>query len=200
MYNAFVSSFIILESQAWNPLSWDNAPLMAVVGALWVIVMLRANATYWLGRAIAKGTSKTRLKEVMESKHYATAQRWLNRWGAPAVTVSFLTIGIQTMVNMGAGMLRMPLRRYLPAVAIGCVLWAFMYGTIGFIGFVAVEQLWAFSPALTIVLGVLLVGTIVGYIMVGRRDKRQVEATEAAAAESDSSAADVVVSDARATN
>lgn len=184
-----VLTFIPLESQAWNPLSWENAPLMAVVGALWVIVMLRANATYWLGRAIAAGTSKTRLGEVMESKHYATAQRWLNRWGAPAVTISFLTIGIQTMVNMGAGMMRMSQKRYLPAVAVGCILWAFMYGTIGFIGWVAVERLWAFSPALTIVVGLVIVALIVAYVRAGRRDKQQVDAEANQPLESDIPAA-----------
>lgn len=161
---------IPLEAQWWNPFSWDNAPLLAVVAGLWVIVMARANGTYWLGRAIANGTARTRARRMLESKHYRTAQRWLNRWGAPAVTVSFLTIGVQTMVNLGAGIMRMSLKRYLPAVAIGCVMWAFMYGTIGFIGWIAVVRLWEFSPLLTVLVGIALVAAVVLYVWAGRRD------------------------------
>ena len=47
------------------------------------------------------------------------------RWGAPVVTLSFLTVGIQTLVNLAAGVMRMPLRRYIPALTVGAILWAF---------------------------------------------------------------------------
>lgn len=167
-----------LEVQWWNPFSWDGAPLLAVVAGLWVIVMCRANATYWIGRAIASGTSRSRYRRLLESKHYATGQRWLDRWGAPAVTLSFLTVGIQTMVNLGAGLMRMSLRRYLPAVIVGCILWAFMYGTIGFIGWVAVAELWKRSPVIVVVLGVVLAASLAYYFTVGRRDRRAAAVAE----------------------
>lgn len=152
----------------FDPTTWD-APFAVVVSALFVIVMLRANGTYWLGRALAAGARRSRWERLLESKHYAAGAQWLNRWGAPAVSLSFLTIGIQTMVNLAAGVAQMPLRRYLPAVTVGCVLWAFMYGTVGFIGWLAVEALWGRSPALTLALVALAAAGIIWAL--ARRDR-----------------------------
>lgn len=159
----------------FEPTTWD-APLAVVVLALFVIVMLRANGTYWLGRALAAGARRSRWEKVLESRHYATGARWLNRWGAPAVSLSFLTIGIQTMVNLAAGVARMPLRRYLPAVIVGCVMWAFLYGTVGFIGWVAVGALWDRSPALTVAL-LALAAAGIGFALL-RSDRVQVGTAE----------------------
>lgn len=159
----------------FEPTTWD-APLAVVVLALFVIVMLRANGTYWLGRALAAGARRSRWEKVLESRHYATGARWLNRWGAPAVSLSFLTIGIQTMVNLAAGVARMPLRRYLPAVIVGCVMWAFLYGTVGFIGWVAVGALWDRSPALTVAL-LTLAAAGIGFALL-RSDRVQVGTAE----------------------
>lgn len=151
----------------FNPMTWD-APYLVIVAALFVIVMLRANATYWLGRGMTAGAQRTRLARLLETRHYANATRWLNRWGAPAISVSFLTVGVQTVINLAAGVTRMPLRRYLPAVTVGCVLWAFLYGTVGFIGWAAVVKLWNYSPALLIAVAVLAVAGLV--FAVARRD------------------------------
>jgi len=137
--------------RVFNPMSWD-APYFLIVAALFVIVMLRANGTYWLGRGMTAGAERTRFAKLLASGHYARACRWLARWGAPAISLSFLTIGIQTVINLAAGITRMPLRRYLPAVTVGCVLWAFLYGTVGFIGWAAVVRLWQFSPPLLVAL------------------------------------------------
>ena len=54
------------------------------------------------------------------------------RFGAPLVTLSFLTVGVQTLLNAAAGGLRMPLRRYTPAAIVGSLLWAGLYTTAGF--------------------------------------------------------------------
>lgn len=139
-----------------DPTTW-LAPFPVVMGALFVVVMLRANATYWLGRAIIAGTGRSRWSRLLDSRPYAVGANWIDRWGAPAVALSFLTVGVQTMVNLSAGVARMPLRRYLPSVAVGSVVWAFMYATVGFVGFIAVRRLWSISPPLTVGAGMLLV-------------------------------------------
>ena len=159
----------------FDPTTWE-APFAVVVIAMFCIVMARANGTYWLGRALAAGARRSRWEKVLESRHYATGARWLNRWGAPAVSLSFLTIGIQTMVNLAAGVARMPLRRYLPAVIVGCVMWAFLYGTVGFIGWVAVGALWDRSPALTVAL-LALAAAGIGFALL-RSDRVQVGTAE----------------------
>ena len=140
----------------FNPLTWD-APYLVVVAGLFVIVFLRANGTYWLGRGMTAGAQRTRLARLLESKHYANATRWLNRWGAPAISVSFLTVGIQTMINLAAGVTRMPLRRYIPATIVGSIMWAFVYGTVGFVSFVALQRLWTLSPVAVVAIGLVVV-------------------------------------------
>lgn len=148
----------------FNPMTWD-APYLVIVGALFVIVMLRANGTYWLGRLISRGAERTRARRLMESPGYARAVQRLNDWGAPVVAVSFLTIGFQTLVNLAAGATRMPLTRYLPAVTIGCVMWAFLYGTVGTAGWEVLALVWQRNPALAVFLGVLVVSALVVFIV-----------------------------------
>ena len=95
-----------------DPTQWD-LPFPLVVGALFCIVMARANGTYWMGRLVTRGAASTRARVLLESPGYQRATERLHRWGAPVVTLSFLTVGVQTMVNIAAGATRMPLRRYL---------------------------------------------------------------------------------------
>ena len=146
-----------------DPTTWQ-APFAVVVGALFVIVMLRANATYWLGRAIIAGTGRSRWARILDTRAYRVGSSWLNRWGAPAVALSFLTVGVQTMVNLSAGVTRMPLRRYLPSVTVGSVIWAFLYGTVGFAGFVAVQKMWQQNHLLTIA-GVALLVVVLAVVL-----------------------------------
>lgn len=118
-------------------------PFGIAFAALFVIVMLRANATYWLGRgALRGGKLSQKFAHHLEGPHMQRAQRFAARFGVVAVPLSFLTIGIQTAINFSAGFTLMPLRRYLPAVIVGCVLWALLYSTVGMVGWSAITALW----------------------------------------------------------
>ncbi|MGC3993560.1 MAG: VTT domain-containing protein [Propionicimonas sp.] len=151
-----------------DPTAW-NVPFPVVVGALFVIVMCRANGTYWLGRLGSAGARRTRLARLMDSPGYRSATARIDRYGAPVVAVSFLTIGFQTLANLAAGATGMKLRHYLPAVTIGSVAWALLYATLGTVGVDLFGDLWARSPALAIGLGVLVVGAIVGFVVLQHR-------------------------------
>jgi membrane protein DedA with SNARE-associated domain len=137
---------------------------------LFVIVMLRANATYWIGRGAAAGTRRWRRLEGEPSAGWARAQGLVHRWGPLAVVLCFLTVGVQTAVNATAGITRMPLRRYLPAVTLGSILWAALYASVG----LAAAQAWlsaaARSPVAATVVAVLLV---VGLLVLGVRRRAQ---------------------------
>lgn len=161
-----------------NPLTWD-APWAVVALALFGIVMLRANATYWLGRAIGTSAARwPRAQRLMSSTGYAKVVRWISRWGAPVVSVSFLTIGVQTMVNLAAGATGMKQRHYLPAVTVGCVLWALIYSTVGFVGFRAFSALHDRSPlAAWAVVGIAAVAFAAFVITRTKRERLQGSAT-----------------------
>lgn len=141
-----------------NPADWQ-LPFWWTVFAFFVIVMLRANGTYWIGRGIIAGTGRTRWRRALETKGYQSASALINRWGPPAITLSFLVIGLQTMTNLAAGVTRMPLRRYLPAVTVGCVIWALIYGTGGLISWALLVAAWRHNPVLTAI-GVVAVVTL----------------------------------------
>lgn len=121
----------------------QELPFAIAFGTLFLIVLLRANATYWLGRgALRGGKLSRRLAHRLEGPAMQRARALAARYGVVAVPLSFLTVGVQTAINFSAGFTVMPLRRYLPAVAAGCVLWALLYSTVGMVGWAAIATLW----------------------------------------------------------
>lgn len=129
---------------------------------LFVIVMLRSNGTYWAGRGLAAGGRKTKMQKYLNSPGVLRAEKLIARWGAPAVSVSFLTIGVQTAVNISAGLGRMPLRRYIPATVVGSIAWATIYATIGMAAFDATLAAVAGNPLALIALLVFAALAILG--------------------------------------
>ena len=146
----------------------DDWPFAASVAVLFVIVMMRANATYWAARGLRAGADRSRLARHLDGPAVVRAQGVVRRWGAPAVTVSFLTVGFQTAVNAAAGALRMPMPRYLPAVVVGSVVWAFLYATVGF----AVIDAWLRADGRWWIAGVVaavVAGLVIWRVLVSRR-------------------------------
>lgn len=151
------------------PTWFDGMPFGIAVAALFVIVLLRAQATYWIGRGVIAGALHTRLADKLTGPRTTRAITLLNKWGPPVVTVSFLTVGFQTVVNAAAGLIRMPWVRYTIAMVIGCVMWAFIYATIGFAAFDAAMALATHSPWLLVAVLVLVAAVIVGVVLARRR-------------------------------
>lgn len=151
-------------------------PYPVAVLTLFVVIMLRANATYWVGRAARRGANRTRLAKALQSPGFRRGERLIARWGAPIVTVSFLTIGIQTMINLAAGATRMPLRRYLPAMTLGGICWAFLYATFGFVTFAVWIRLYAVSPVAAILVLVVLLAALAAFVIYQVRHRDTEEA------------------------
>jgi membrane protein DedA with SNARE-associated domain len=158
---------------------WRGWPYPAAVAMLFVVAMLRAGATYALGRAAQTGARRTRIAKLMARPGFGRVQDMVARWGAPVVTLSFLTVGIQTLVNLVAGMTQMPLRRYVPALAAGSLLWGLLYATVGFAGVTAWWQLYLRSPLAAGVLLVVVVLGVTAYVVlqVRRHRSAQVESS-----------------------
>lgn len=157
-----------MDERWWNPMSWD-APFVAVAGALFAIVALRAGSTYLVGRLLRRGAERGGAARFVERPGFVHATDQLNQWGAPAVSLSFLTVGVQTMVNLAAGFTRMPLARYLPALIVGCIAWACLYATAGVVGFQAIVQLHRIHPALAWLLALAFVVVLASVVRSRRR-------------------------------
>ena len=150
---------------------------------LFVVVLLRAQATYWLARGAASGA----VLATGRQGFLGAMARWfdgpvprkgpamLDKWGIIIIPLCFLTVGIQTAVNAGAGLVRMRWSTYTIAMIPGCVLWALLYG----LGTLAV-----FAAAIRAVAGspwgwaglALIIALIGAKIVWGRRKRRAVDA------------------------
>ncbi|NLC98047.1 MAG: hypothetical protein GX678_03085 [Actinomycetales bacterium] len=131
--------------------------------ALFCIVFLRAGATYGLGRAVAAGI--VRRKRSGESTNVAIVH--INKWGPIAITASFLTVGVQSVVNFSAGLILMPVRRYLLGLIPGAAIWATVWLTVGLGAVVAVL---AGGPGVAIVVGLTIV-LVIGVVWRVRKTK-----------------------------
>lgn len=106
-------------------------PAWAVFVVLALGAYARGSVTYWLGRGARVGSERSRWRRM--PKHRSSAPPSAG-WGAsahPSVSIGFLTVGVQSAINFSAGVLRMPQRRFQPAVIIGALLWATLYTTVG---------------------------------------------------------------------
>jgi membrane protein DedA with SNARE-associated domain len=123
-----------------------DLPLAQAIVILFLGAFVRGNATYWVGRGVFGGVARTRFARHVQGPSMQRAERFMARWGVLAVPLSFLTIGVQTAVNLTAGVTRMPLVRYLPAVTVGAVMWGVLYATVGLAAFYAAAALAVRSP------------------------------------------------------
>lgn len=110
--------------------------------ALWLFFLLggmaRGNAMYAIGRGIAEGGRHSRFHSRFTGPRMESATRFVDRWGAIAVALSYLTVGFQSLVQVATGMARMSLWRFEPGALVGSMAWATIYTTIGF----AVWETW----------------------------------------------------------
>jgi len=156
----------------------EGLPFWWLVLALFAVVLCRAQATYWLARGAVAGASRSRWGRWLDSAAVRRGSVLLDRWGLPVVTLSFLTVGLQTIMNAAAGIARVPWWRYTLAMLPGCVAWAFIYATVGIALFWAVLATFAGSPWGVVVLVALVVAGGVGTWSVRRR-RRPTSSTSA---------------------
>ncbi|MHC0430372.1 DedA family protein [Streptomyces sp. O3] len=146
----------------------DRVVLTAAV--LYAIVLLRAGGTFAVGWLAGAGARRSRLAGRISSAKFQRVERAIQRWGAPVVAVSFLTVGFQTAANFLAGSMRMPLSRYLPALFVGGAAWALVYATVGLEVFEILAKLFAERTATGMaVTAALLLAAGCGAIYRGRR-------------------------------
>jgi membrane protein DedA with SNARE-associated domain len=141
---------------------YDDWPAAAAFAFLFGVAFCRGGATYAVARGL-RGLAARR-SSLVERPAVRRAEVVVRRYGAPAVTLCFLTVGVQTAVNAAAGSLRMPLTRYLPALGVGAVIWATVYVTIGI---AVLEAFWTGTSGrlLLVALAALLLAALVAAVV-----------------------------------
>lgn len=144
-----------------------NLPIeVAAYVFLVVVVHLRAGGTYALGRLARRAGDRSRLHGLLARPMARRSEQVVGRFGPPAVTASFLTVGFQSAMNLTAGFLRMPLRYYLPALSAGSLIWAAMYLSVG----LAVLRAWQADGSTAAVLAAaVLLAVVAGLAVLVRR-------------------------------
>ncbi len=156
---------------------------------LFCVVFPRAQGTYWLGRAAAAGVLhgagrdgwRGRLAGWFSGPVPLKGAALLDRWGLLIIPLCFLTVGIQTAVNAGSGVVRMKWRTYTLCMIPGCVAWALMYGAGMLAVWAAVLGAVAGSPWAWLVLAVLAAGIA---LTVRRRRRRSSGPADSGSADS----------------
>lgn len=141
----------------------SGAPLFTF---LFFVVFVRAQGTYWLGRLAAAGVLagkdhegvRGRLARWFNGPVPARGAHLLERWGLVIIPLCFLTVGIQTAVNAGSGVVRLKWRTYTLAMIPGCIAWSLMYGLGMMAVWMAVLGAVAGSPWAWALIAVVLIG------------------------------------------
>jgi membrane protein DedA with SNARE-associated domain len=136
--------------------------LVAAIGAT-----IGDNIAYAIGGAV--GTTRFRWMRVPRvSAAFARAQRALVQRGTPVILgARYIPVG-RVVVNMSAGALRYPWRRFLPISAVAGVTWAVYSATIGIVAGQWLEG----RPLLSAVIGVafaLVIGLVIDRLAAARR-------------------------------
>lgn len=135
---------------------WAQRPFAVAFALLWLVAMLRGQATYWLARGATRGAIRatgsgedgwrSRMHDWLDGDAQRRGRRVLERWGLPVVPLAYLTVGFQTVVLAAAGALRIDWTRFTLAQVPGAAAWAAIYATIGFAAWRALLGQAASSP------------------------------------------------------
>ncbi|MDR2373545.1 MAG: VTT domain-containing protein [Bifidobacteriaceae bacterium] len=138
-----------------------SKPFAVAFVFLTAVACVRSQCTYWLGRGVRAGLVRSAWAKRLTSEGADKARDRLERWGWPAIPVSFLTIGFQTAVNLSAGLIGWRWWRYTLAAVPGWIMWGSVYATGGLALFAGLASIAQESP----VLGAAIVQAVVVVVL-----------------------------------
>ncbi len=156
-------------------------PFWLVFGFLLFGAMIRGQGTYWLGRIATvqtlrrthpTGGWRLRAHQVLSGEGAQRGVDAIRKWGLIIVPVAYLTVGFQSMVMAGAGILRINWLSFTLAQIPGALAWAAIYSTVGFAVWNAALAAAAGSPAGIAALVVLVVAIVAVVVLRRRRARR----------------------------
>lgn len=159
----------------------DDWPFWFLLTFLFVGAMVRGQAIYWLARWV---TEQALARSRPHSPWVTRVHTWLagegpergriaiERGGLVVVPLAYLTVGFQSLVMAGAGMMRMRWLAFTLAQVPGALAWGLIYATIGFAVWATALSAAAGSPwalAALVALSVVVVATLLSRRIRSRR-------------------------------
>ncbi|WP_417511539.1 DedA family protein [Microbacterium sp.] len=178
-----IPSETVLVAAAAVAASTGGTDLVMLVAFAALGAMIGDNIAYAIGRSV--GTTRfSWMRRPRVAAVFARAQSRLTRSGAPLILgARYVPVG-RVAVNMSAGALGYPWRRFLPISVVAAASWAIYSVGIGLLaGKWLVDQ-----PLLSAVIGIaaaLIIGIVIDRVTTIRRRRRDQHATQRAAAESE---------------
>jgi membrane protein DedA with SNARE-associated domain len=127
--------------------------------------LLGAVAGWIVGTYAEKGLERRGKLLHVTPARLDRAKRWFERFGRVAVPVGFMTPGVRSFVAIPAGIGRMPLGRFLAYALLGCAVFCFGLGAIGWAVGSRYDDVRTYVDY-AVIAGVL---ALVGYFLVRRR-------------------------------
>jgi membrane protein DedA with SNARE-associated domain len=110
----------------------------------------------------------------IKQSHLTLAERWFDRWGAPAVFFSRMLPIVRTFISLPAGVARMPFWRFSVLTLLGCIPWVF---ALAFVGKQAADRWTSWRDSLHYVDYAVAVLIVIGIVyLVVRRRRRPADA------------------------
>lgn len=145
----------------------ENLPFFIL---MLTVAVIRSQVIYWLGRAVPAlaqkyGKTSERIAKMdawLRGDQVRRGTEILERWGIIVIPLSFLTIGIQSLIQAAAGMARMRWWLYTLASIPGVVAWAIIYGLGLSVGWHTTAAAlsgnrWAITALVTVALTIIVV-------------------------------------------
>lgn len=158
-------------------------PFWAVWLFLYFGATMRGQATYWIGRGIMSGATRSRrgpgwwrsARDRLADTQSSAGRRVLEKAGLVAIPLAYLTVGLQSAIIFAAGLIRIPWHRFSLAQIPGAVAWATIYSTIGFAAWASVARALAGDWWPLALLAVVAVVVVVVFVVRRRRRTRSDE-------------------------
>ncbi|MEK6276774.1 MAG: DedA family protein [Actinomycetota bacterium] len=148
-----------------------SLPLVILAGALGAIA--GDSIVYTVGRR-GHGWARQRIARVADEDRMKRVERLFGRRGPIIVALGRFCPGLRLVTSFTAGMTQMPVRRYLPPLALGATVWSTYCSFLGYwAGQTFDGKIWV-SIAVSTVASAALLGSV-GYLE--RRSRRQQEGT-----------------------
>lgn len=157
-----------LIEQRHSPLELVALALLATAGSL-----LGATAAYAIG---ARGGRAAVLRIGrfirVDERRLEAIEAWFTKSGAFAIGVARITPFVRTYASFPAGVLRLPVRTFIAATALGSLLWCSVLVTVGYLLGADYMLAVSFIERYTIPAVIALAALIAGYIWLhGRLEK-----------------------------
>ncbi len=131
-----IPSEVIMGLAGWMLLAAHNAPFVSVFwgGAIAALASTAgASLTYWAANLGGRLVVERMLRWFrIDAHHVERAEQQFQRWGGGVVLFGRMIPGVRTLINIPAGLARMPYGKFVVYTLIGSYLWCTLLISAGY--------------------------------------------------------------------